>query len=64
MLEHDEARIRNYELAGLISYAQHDPKKMPKFQPTADAEGEKSDAVAQEQVRGFFIGMALNSGRK
>lgn len=59
MREHDEARIRNYELAGLISYAQHDPSKMPKFQTTEDGNKEQSDALAQEQVRGFFIGMAM-----
>lgn len=57
--EHDEARMRNYELAHWVSYAHHDPSKMPKFQ--ASDEGDKSDALAQEQVRGFFIAMAMSS---
>lgn len=48
----------------LISYAQHDPKKMPKFKATEAEDKGKSDLVAQEQVRGFFIGLALNSGKR
>jgi hypothetical protein len=59
--EHDDARARNYELAGLISYAHHDPKKMPKFQATGAAAREQSDAVNQERVRGYLISLALSS---
>ena len=63
MREHDDARVRNYELANWISYAHHEPNKMPKFQATPDRDKEASDAVAQEKVRGFFIGLALSSGK-
>lgn len=62
--EHDDARARNYELAGLISFAHHDPKKMPKFQATGEAAKAKSDAVDQAKVRGYLIGLALNSGKR
>jgi hypothetical protein len=58
---HDDARARNYEFAGLISYAHHNPQKMPKFEPTGAPK--VSDELAHEQVRGFFIGMALRTGR-
>lgn len=61
--EHDDARARNYELAGLISFAHHDPKKMPKFQATGAAEKEQSDAVNQAKVRGYLISLALHSGK-
>ncbi|WP_322889306.1 MULTISPECIES: hypothetical protein [unclassified Yoonia] len=66
--QHDHARIRNYELAHWLIYAQHDPKKMPKFEQTvagagSDAGKVKSDEADQAQVRGFFIGMALRRKR-
>lgn len=62
--DHDDARARNYELAGLISFAQHDPKKMPKYQATEDAGKAVSDELAQAQVRGYFIAAAMGSKGK
>ncbi|ARU02968.1 hypothetical protein [Yoonia vestfoldensis] len=67
--QHDQARMRNYELAHWLTFAQHDPKKMPKFEPTAPvadphASKVKSDEADQAQVRGFFIGLALKSNSR
>ena len=62
--DHDDARARLHELAMLVSYAHHQPDKMPKFKPTRDSNKAQSDTVAQEQVRGYFIGLALNSKSK
>jgi len=62
--DHDDARARAHELAVLISYAHHQPGKIPKFTPTDDPGKPKSDAAAQAQVRGYFIGLALNSKPK
>lgn len=61
MRDHDDERARNYELAGLISYAHHEPKKMPKFKPTEDPNAEKSDELAQAQVRGYFMALAISA---
>lgn len=61
MREHDDARARNYELANWISYAQHDPGKMPKFEATPKPGAVKSDEVDQAKVRGYLIGLALSS---
>ena len=61
MRDHDDERIRNFELASLITYAHHNPKKMPKYKPTEDKTQVKSDALAQAQVRGFFIAAALSA---
>ena len=57
--DHDDARSRNYEFANWISYAHHDPKKMPKFEATEA--GKQSDELAHEQVRGFFISLAMSA---
>lgn len=54
--EHDEARLRNFEMAQLIAYAFHSPKTMPKFKPTSAPSGPKED---EEGVRAFFIGLAM-----
>ncbi|MGB1389501.1 MAG: hypothetical protein ACPG61_11505 [Paracoccaceae bacterium] len=51
------ARARNHELAVLVSFAFHNPKKMPKFSANTKKQ-ELPDEVAQAQVRAFFIGMA------
>lgn len=67
MRDHDDARARHYELAHWIAFAHHKPGDMPKFEASDALESsEKSevfDEVAQEQVRGFFIGLALSSGK-
>lgn len=62
--DHDEARVRNYELAQWISYAHHNPSKMPKFSTSYQDDKAKSDAVAQERVRGWFVAMALSSAKR
>lgn len=61
--DHDDERVRNYELAGLIAYAQHDPKNMPTFKATGDDRAQSNEADA-ERVRGYFIGLALTSEGK
>ena len=61
MRDHDDERIRNFELAKLISYAHHKPNKMPSFKPTENKTELKSDALAQAQVRGYFIGAAIRA---
>jgi hypothetical protein len=67
--QHDQARMRNYELAHWLTFAQQDPKNMPKFEPTVPvrdthAGKERSDEADQAQVRGFFIGLALKSTKR
>ena len=57
----DIERQQNYELAHLVAFAFHDPKAMPRF-ADAGQDTEKSDEVAQAQVRGFFIAMSKKSG--
>lgn len=36
VLRHDEARMRNYEMAQLVAAAHHAPDKIPAFKPTGD----------------------------
>ena len=62
--EHDDARARNYELAVLVSFAHHDPGKMPAFKASGADEKAKSDELAQAQVRGFFIAAAMSAKKK
>lgn len=62
--DHDDARARNYELAHLIAFAHHDPKNMPKFEASGAEVKEESDALAQAQVRGFFIAAALKGKKR
>lgn len=51
--------MRNHELARLVSFAFHEPKKFPDFEPTMAApKREVSSAVDEARVRGFFIGLA------
>jgi len=59
--DHEEARIRNYELANLIAFAHHDPKKMPEYKPIASKPEAMSDEVQQARARGAFIALALRS---
>lgn len=60
--DHEEARIRAYELANLITFAQHDPKKMPEYKPTKEPEKKKSDEADQVRARGAMITWALANG--
>ena len=58
--EFDRERALNHELAMLTSYAYHSPKKMPKYKPSKAKKDDKADeALSQAQVRGFFIGLAM-----
>ena len=58
----EEARARNFELANLISFAHHDPKKMPEYKPlSAKSEETTSDEAQQARARGAFIALALRS---
>lgn len=67
----EEQRQISHELAGLISYAFHDPKKLPKYEPVTGAKQDEKTGeppVSQElqhaQVRGYFIGLAMRNGAK
>jgi hypothetical protein len=60
--DHEAARIRNYELANLIAFAQHDPKKMPGYKPVSGAPQPASGAVQQAKARGAMISWALQNG--
>lgn len=51
------SRALNYELAGLVSFAFHDPENMPSLVQETQ-EQEIPDEVAQAQVRAFFHGLA------
>lgn len=64
--DHEEARVRSFELANLISFAQHDPKKMPKYKPTSEPEKKKTGGTELDQVkaRGAMIAWALSNGAK
>ena len=61
---HEAARVRNYELAGLISFAHHDPKKMPKYTAIGAQEKKASDEADQARARGLLIAMALRSEKQ
>jgi hypothetical protein len=60
--DHEAARIRNYELANLLTFAQHDPKKMPGYRPVIAKPQPASDAVQQAKARGAMISWALQNG--
>ena len=60
--EHEAARIRNYELANLLTFAQHDPKKMPQYKPVSAKPQPSSDEVQQARARGALISWALQNG--
>ncbi|SFR40481.1 hypothetical protein SAMN04488005_1506 [Yoonia tamlensis] len=59
--DHEAARIRNYELSNLFIFAQHDPKKMPKYQAVSAKSELVSDEAQQARARGAFIALALRS---
>jgi len=56
--EHRLARMRNHELAQLIGFAFHDPKKMPKFEDSTEGRKAISNEVANAKVRGFLIALS------
>lgn len=59
--DHEAARIRNYELANLTIFAQHNPKKMPKYEAVSAKREPVSDEAQQARARGAFIALALRS---
>jgi hypothetical protein len=60
--DHEAARIRNYELANLLTFAQHDPKKMPGYKPVSAMPQPASDELQQARARGAMISWALQNG--
>lgn len=60
--EHDRQRGIAYELAALIAFAFHEPKKLPEFEPTRPA-GAPSTRADEEHVRAWFIAMASQGGQ-
>ncbi|RVV99699.1 hypothetical protein EKE94_03185 [Mesobaculum littorinae] len=66
---HEEARALNHDLAGLVAYAFHQPGDMPEYTPlSTPAASPAPEAPAMsteaeiEQVRGFFMAMAMQGG--
>ena len=62
--EHEEARMRNFELANLISFAQHAPKKIPKYKPSSEPAAKPKGEADQVKARGAMIAWALSNGAK
>jgi hypothetical protein len=60
--DHEAARIRNYELANLLTFAQHDPKKMPGYKPVSAKPEAASEELQQAKARGAMIAWALQNG--
>jgi len=60
----EAVRIANFELANLITFAQHDPKQMPEYKPMSAKVEPVSDEAQQARARGAFIALALRSGTK
>ncbi|KQI66969.1 hypothetical protein AN189_18105 [Loktanella sp. 3ANDIMAR09] len=54
--ENEVARIRNYELAGLIVAAYHKPQKMPRYKPIKVAPVD--DAAADAQLEAWLISIS------
>lgn len=61
--EIENARRLNYELAGWITFAFHNPKKMPALNPKDPKKKQQSSAVDDARVRGFLIGLAQKNGK-
>ncbi|HBB81920.1 MAG TPA: hypothetical protein DC031_01285 [Sulfitobacter sp.] len=59
---HFAQRVQNYELAVLVSFAFHDPKKMPDPPEAEPREKEAPRDVDHARVRGFFMGLAMGNG--
>lgn len=60
--EHRLHRMRNHELAQLITIGFHKPKKLPKFDEGTGRKGPVSQEVAQAKVRAALIAMSMRSG--
>lgn len=59
----EEARQLNFELAGLISFAFHAPKKMPKYKPVRpEPRRETSSPADDAKVRAYLIGLSMQKG--
>lgn len=57
--DYERARTLNYEMAALVSFAHHDPRKMPKYKPLKSKDAAKDDALAQAQARGALIALSM-----
>lgn len=55
-------RVLNYELANLITFAQHDPKKMPEYKRHDTPKVAADSEVQQAKSRGAFIAWAKANG--
>ena len=60
----EQSRVLNFELAGLISYAHHQPDKIPKYVPHGAEKQKTTDEGEQARARGAFIALALLSEAK
>lgn len=63
--EIEAQRALNHEMAGLIAYAMHDPKKLPKYK-AMPAQGETPGLVSDPddaRVRAYFMALAGRSAR-
>tara|TARA_R100000789_G_scaffold86199_1_gene82254 strand:+ start:996 stop:1238 length:243 start_codon:yes stop_codon:yes gene_type:complete len=56
-------QAQNHALAVLISFAYHDPGKMPAPPGGATKEPETSSAADDARVRGFFIAMSMRNAK-
>lgn len=55
-------RVLNHELAQLIAFAMHEPKKMPSYKPINSKKTPKATQADEDRVRAFFIGLASQRG--
>lgn len=57
-------RALNNEMARLVAFAFHSPKKLPDYKPmNRKQQLQASPQVDDERVRAFFIGLATRKGR-
>lgn len=56
--EIETQRALNFELARLVAFAFHDPKKMPEYKAASKADDKKSSEVNDAKVSAFFRALA------
>lgn len=64
LAEHERARALTHDLAHLVSFAFHEPKKIPEYKPLAPARAarrEVSTPAEDAAVRAWFITAALRT---
>jgi hypothetical protein len=61
----DDLRGALYEMAGLVAYAFHEPRRMPKFAPlgVAAKPAGRTDEAAQAMLREYLRGIAKRGKR-